>query len=258
LIACNHPNSFMEAIILACFMDRSTHFIVRGDVFKNSWIAYLLRQTHQIPIYRFRDGFSNLKKNESTLEHCYQKLAEGEMIIIFSEGLCIQEKRLRPIQKGTARMAFGSMEEKGVRDLVILPVGVNYLEGTLARTKVMCAYGEPLYLEDYWEAYALNPNKAVKDLTQAIESEMKGHVVHIDAEEEIVDVLLEIQANEYKESSLPVLDGARERLDRELALTRPLEWFDSLAANTMERENSGLLLRLAELGDTRRNGRGQP
>jgi 1-acyl-sn-glycerol-3-phosphate acyltransferase len=212
----------MEAIIAACFMQRSTHFIVRGDVFKNPWVAFLLKQTHQIPIYRFRDGYSNLKKNESTLEYCYRKLEEGEMIIIFSEGLCIQEKRLRPIQKGTARMAFGAFEEKGVSNLVILPTGVNYVQGTKARTTFMGAYGNPIYLEDYLEEYRLNPNKAVKHLTQSIEQEMKRHVVHIEAdgEEEVVDQLLEIQSNEFVEVALPILSFDRARLDREIELTQ--------------------------------------
>lgn len=220
LVAVNHPNSFMEAIIAACYMSRTAHFIVRGDVFRNPVIAFFLKQTNQIPIFRFKDGFSNLKKNESTMEYCFRKLKRNQLIIIFSEGLCIQEKRLRPIQKGTARMAFGAYEEKGVENLTIVPFGVNYFEGTKARTTVMCSYGEPLLLRDYLGYYHQNPNLAIKKLTEDIETALRDLVVHIDNPEydDVVDYLLKMQENDYPEKKLAVVEFNDNRLQRELKL----------------------------------------
>ena len=36
---CNHPNSFMEACLLATFQNRPLHFLVRGDMFEKKWLA---------------------------------------------------------------------------------------------------------------------------------------------------------------------------------------------------------------------------
>lgn len=222
LIAANHPNSFMEAVIAACHMKRTAHFIVRGDIFRNSVIAFLLRQTNQIPIFRFKDGFANLKKNESTMEYCFRKLQLNELIIIFSEGLCVQEKRLRPIQKGTARMAFGAYEEKGVDDLTIVPMGANYFQGTKIRTTVMCSYGEPIFLKDYLVYYHQNPNFAIKKLTEDIENALKKLVIHIDNPEhdDEVDFLLMMQENDYPERVLSIVEFNADRLHRELSLVK--------------------------------------
>lgn len=229
LIASNHPNSFMEAIIASCNMRRVSHFIVRGDVFKNPVAAFVLRSTNQIPIFRFKDGFSNLKKNESTMEYCYRKLKENQLIIIFSEGLCIQEKRLRPIQKGTARMAFGAYDEKGVDDLTIVPLGVNYVDGTEARTTVMCSYGEPLLLKDYLQLYKDNPNAAIRQLTGDIEIALSKLVIHIDHPEydDTVDFLLNMKANNHPDRPMPIVELNEKRLQRELNLVRKFNSFEA-------------------------------
>ena len=47
-----------------------------------------------------------------------------ELYSIFSEGKCINEWHLRPLKKGTARLAISSWEEN--IPLEVLPVGINY------------------------------------------------------------------------------------------------------------------------------------
>jgi len=45
LIASNHPNGFLEPIIMACLFPRDLHFMVRGDGFrKNGSILFSLIQ----------------------------------------------------------------------------------------------------------------------------------------------------------------------------------------------------------------------
>jgi hypothetical protein len=46
------------------------------------------------------------------------------IVLIFSEGLCINEWKLRPLKKGTARLAIDCWA-KGI-DLKVLPTGINY------------------------------------------------------------------------------------------------------------------------------------
>ena len=53
------------------------------------------------------------------------------MVTIYVEGEHHLEKRVRPIQKGIVRIAFGACEKLGddLKDLQIIPVGVNYVAG---------------------------------------------------------------------------------------------------------------------------------
>lgn len=217
LIASNHPNSFMDAFLMGVFMNRTANFLVRGDVFKYPVVRFILEQTNQIPIYRKRDGYTNVKQNDRTFEICYDKFEKNELITIYSEGLCITEKRLRTIQKGTSRMAFGLYDERGLDNLVIVPHGINYFEGTKSGTTVMTSFGQPIYVKDYLELYKEEPAKAIKKLTEDIEAQLKKLVIHIEDPQydETVDRLLMVLENTYPDPVWPV-EFNNNRLQREL------------------------------------------
>ena len=46
LLASNHPNSFLDAIILCTLFDKPVYSLARGDVFKNSFIAKILMSAY--------------------------------------------------------------------------------------------------------------------------------------------------------------------------------------------------------------------
>ncbi len=199
MIACNHNNAFSDALFVGTYLSRlEMNFITRGDVF-NPKMMWFFNLTNQIPIFRFRDGYENLKKNNNSLEFCYKALGKNQRIIIFSEGDCITEKRLRPLQKGTARMAFGAYDMNGQDNLVIYPVGINYIEPHNFRSSVLLSQGEPLYLKDYIPTYNENPNRAIKMFTDDLEAQLRKHVLHIDSKEheDLAQIALEIMDNEY-------------------------------------------------------------
>lgn len=143
IVASNHPSAFLEASIMGTVLGRPLHYLVRGDMFhpKFSW---LFDWTNQIPIYRKKDGISNLRKNASSFELTYRKLAGGDAVLIFPEAKTTLEKRMRPIQRGTAHLAFGTLPflKPGV-PLPILPVGVNFTEPRLPGTDVVIRFGPP-------------------------------------------------------------------------------------------------------------------
>src|SRR5688500_15556540 len=95
ILASNHPSAFMEASVLATVMKRAIHFLVRGDMF-NPRFSWIFEWTKQIPIYRQKDGISNLRKNASSFDLTYRKLGEGEAVLIFPEAKTILEKKMRP------------------------------------------------------------------------------------------------------------------------------------------------------------------
>lgn len=125
IIASNHPNSFFDAIIIAVHYPKPIYFLARGDAFKKPLIAKFLTALHLIPIYRLSEGKSNLSKNEATFKKCVELLHQNQTILIFSEGLCVNEWKLRSIKKGTARLALMALNE-GISNLKIQPTNLNY------------------------------------------------------------------------------------------------------------------------------------
>ena len=124
LIACNHPNSFLDAIILTTLFDKPIVSLARGDAFKNKFIFKLLRSLNILPVYRLSEGVENLNTNYRTFEQCREIFKKNGIVLIFSEGLCVNEWKLRPLKKGTARLAISCWAE-GI-DVKVLPTGINY------------------------------------------------------------------------------------------------------------------------------------
>lgn len=125
IIASNHPNSFFDAIVIAVKYPKPIHFLARGDAFNKPLVANFLNALQLIPIYRLSEGKSNLIKNEDTFKRCISLFKENKTILIFSEGLCINEWKLRSLKKGTARLALLALNE-GVDNLQIQPTNLNY------------------------------------------------------------------------------------------------------------------------------------
>ena len=175
IIASNHPTAFMEPLIYCSLLRQPLHSITRGDVFTHPFFGKILKSLYMVPIFRFKDGFGNLKLNNASFEHCYQTLADNKAILIFSEGRTKLEKRLRPIQKGTARMAFGTWESLGNTDLdiQIVPVGLNYVSGNCFRDEVMIRFDAPISLRDYEKMYHENPIRSVTKLTEELKNRLE-------------------------------------------------------------------------------------
>lgn len=222
ILAANHPTAFMEPCILACFMDRPLHFLVRGDFFKKNVFATLLRALNMLPVYRLRDGgYQGLKNNFSTFEECYRALAEGKTLMILAEGTTKHEKRLRPLRKGAARIALGALEQTPDLDIAIVPVGANFTYADRFRSDVMIDFGTPIPAKEFFAEYQKNPNKAIGTLTEVLAKELKKSVIIIEeeADEELCEDLFVLNRSERLMPHWPVIirDGTALEEEKKLA-----------------------------------------
>lgn len=140
LIASNHPNSFLDAIIYDILFDIPITSLARGDAFKWKRIFYLLRALKMLPVYRIREGAENLNTNYETFDTCSKIFKKEEAILIFSEGLCINEWHLRPLKKGTARLSLKAWNEE--IPLQVLPAGINYSSFRRYGKKIHIHFGD--------------------------------------------------------------------------------------------------------------------
>lgn len=172
---CNHPNSFMEACLLATFQNRPLHFLVRGDMFEKKWLAPILRETNQIPIYRFKDGFEKLRNNKSSFSASFDILAENKCILLFPEGSTEFVPWLRPFQKGAARLATGTIEEKGIDDVFVLPCAVHYFDALETRSTVAIQFGNAISTKEFFQNK--NSTDILSDYTNHLYQKMDELVI---------------------------------------------------------------------------------
>lgn len=125
MLAVNHPNSFLDAIILGAYMKHPVHFITRGDVFKKNGIRNLLHMLNMIPIYRIRDGKHMLSLNEQTFLKSVEVLRNNGILLIFVEGFCENQTTLQlPLKKGAPRILQACWQQ-GI-PAKVLPVWLQY------------------------------------------------------------------------------------------------------------------------------------
>ncbi|HAA12029.1 MAG TPA: hypothetical protein DCE41_10145 [Cytophagales bacterium] len=185
MVASNHPNSFLDPVIYADSVVPVMHFLARGDVFKKGFVEWLfVRQFNMIPIYRKEETKNSGQKNKSIFRWVYRLLGEKANIVIYTEGHSVPEKRLRPLKKGTAWMAFGAMDEYGPElDVNIVPMVLNYQHSHKRNQTVMMNHGEPIRAIDYWDLYQTDQTKAVDDLTAELDKRMRPLMVTLDTPE---------------------------------------------------------------------------
>ncbi len=124
IFCANHPSSFLDPILVATVVPFQLGFLARGDAFTPIFNRFLRSQFRMMPVWRDREGFGNVRKNYGTFELCLERWKSDDSIIIFSEGLCVQEWKLRPLSKGSARLVLQAVQA-GI-PLEIVPVGINY------------------------------------------------------------------------------------------------------------------------------------
>ena len=146
LLACNHPNSFLDAVILDILFEQPVWSLARGDAFSNKTITKILTAVKILPVYRTSEGVENLSENYKTFDACLDIFRNTGVVQIFSEGKCINEWHLRPLKKGTARLAFSCYENN--IPLKVLPVAINYNSFKKFGKNVFISFGKIITKED--------------------------------------------------------------------------------------------------------------
>jgi 1-acyl-sn-glycerol-3-phosphate acyltransferase len=140
LLASNHPNSFLDSVILDILFEQPIWSLARGDTFLNKTVSRIFHSLKMMPIYRTSEGVGNLNENYKTFDACIEVFKKDGVVQIFSEGKCINEWHLRPLKKGTARLALSTWEKN--IPLRVLPVAINYSSFHLFGKNIFFHFGK--------------------------------------------------------------------------------------------------------------------
>ena len=129
LIIANHPNSFLDALIIGSYYKRRVYFLARGDAFKKPIHRFLLESLNMIPVYRLREGKEFLHLNDYAFSRSIQLLSNGNAVLIFIEGICVNSNELQPFKKGTARILEGIQKQNINPAIHIAGIAFNQFRG---------------------------------------------------------------------------------------------------------------------------------
>ena len=148
LFSPNHQGAFLDPLLIGSMTPKKITSLTRSDVFggPHQWFLDALQM---LPVYRIRNGYGNLRKNDAIFEKCFDLLGSGKFILMFSEGGHHHEYFLKNLSKGSSRLAFQAQKKYPKKKIYILPVGINYGHHTQPRSTLHLVFGKPLLISQY-------------------------------------------------------------------------------------------------------------
>lgn len=195
----NHQNALMDSLVFQFSTKSRLVFMARSDIFKNPFLAAVFYFFRMLPIFRIKDGYSALKKNDEIFQKTIDVIKNKIGLVIMAEGNHGAERRLRPLKKGFARIAFQTEKANDFKlNMQVIPVGIDYSDYANYRTELLINFGKPILVSDYYEAYKEAPAIAINQIKDKLAESMKPLMVHIKSEKhyELYNELREIYKQE--------------------------------------------------------------
>lgn len=193
ILACNHPNSIVDPLLLGTLTERPIAYCARDGLFKIPIFGTVLRSVGAIPIRRRSDHGGATADNAAAFAACREVLARGGVMAIFPEGKTHGHLRIEPLKTGTARIALEAElagKEGAGLGVKIIPVGITYLVRHAFRSDIHVAFGPPI---DVAAAIADAPKnadgardegEAVRALTARLGEALRDLAVHVEKTED--------------------------------------------------------------------------
>lgn len=178
LFLSNHQNALIDALLIATTSGRFSYFLTRASVFKKSIVSKLLHSVNMLPVYRVRDGWSTISKNNFIFKTCTEKLKNNHAVALFPEGNHNLNRTVRPLSKGFTRIIFETLSTYPDLDLQMVPIGLNYKHGTNFGDSVALYYGNAISAKSMVAKFS---NEEIIALRQTVQKEIMGLTTHIDA-----------------------------------------------------------------------------
>ena len=150
IIAPCHQNALMEPLaILYMMRTRPVVYLARADIFQNPVARFFLTFLKIMPVYRIRDGKSNLSKNNEIFDRCRDVLLSGTPLCLMAEGRHNDRHQLLPLVKGMFRIATEAQRAMGDKPLYIVPTGVDFDEYERPYANLVVNIGTPIPVQQF-------------------------------------------------------------------------------------------------------------
>ncbi|MBI4911331.1 MAG: 1-acyl-sn-glycerol-3-phosphate acyltransferase [Acidobacteria bacterium] len=249
LVAANHHNSLVDAMLLLAAFRRPLRVLAKDQLFGHPLIGPFLRGLGALPVRRRQEHGDDPGKNARLFQATTAALRAGEAILIFPEGRTQPEPVLLELRTGAARMLLEAEGEGMEPPVTLLPVGLVFENpGIFREGRALVQIGRPVPTGDLLQAARMDSEGAARELTARLAAALKSLIVEAPDLETLR--LLRLLASLGTPSSgrarlaqgLPWLQGASEGHRRLLAAdpVRVDSFIERLRAFDRELEDLGL------------------
>lgn len=155
LLASNHPNALVDALVIGCTLRRPVTLTAKATLLNQPITRVLLRAVGVVPLQRASDapradGRAGLDptRNADAFAAVLDQLEEGGVVLVFPEGKSHSDPALAPLKTGLARIAMMARNERGLRCVPIVPIGLTFERKWEPRSRVLMHLGAPVLLAD--------------------------------------------------------------------------------------------------------------
>ncbi len=154
IIAPNHCNTLMDALVILQAFKNETVFGARADIFNNPFVAKIMYFLRILPQIRQRDGLRNVLKNNDTQEIIVETLENKVRFCIFPEGKHRPKHSLQPLGKGVFRAALAANARFGDKfPIYIVPTGIEYGDYFRYYSTALVSFGKAVNVTEFVQSH---------------------------------------------------------------------------------------------------------
>lgn len=188
VVAANHHNSVVDAMLLIARMPRRVHTLANAPLFGHPLIGPFLRMAGALPVHRRQEAGTDPARNADLFAATTATLCGGGAIAIFPEGRTQPEPVLLDLRTGAARMVLAAeltAETASVPPSVtLLPVGLVFTApGTFREGQALVLIGPPVSTVEAVTLARSEPERAARALTNDLAAALRGLIVEADDRE---------------------------------------------------------------------------
>lgn len=189
IIAPNHCNTLMDALVILRAFDDPTVFGARADIFNNPTIGKIMTFIRILPMVRQRDGLRNVLKNNETQEIIVETLENRVRFCMFPEGRHRPAHSLQSLGKGTFRAALAANAKFGDRfPVYIVPTGLEYGDYFRYRSTSLVTFGKPINVTGFVKGQDVdNEVKLIEPLRKELAARMSELFTYLKDDEQLND-----------------------------------------------------------------------
>ncbi|MBR5198958.1 MAG: 1-acyl-sn-glycerol-3-phosphate acyltransferase [Bacteroidales bacterium] len=177
LIAPNHCNTLLDALVVLRAYKEPTVFGARADIFKKPLIAKFMYFARILPMVRQRDGLRNVLKNKDTQEIIVEILENDVRFCMFPEGTHRPKHSLQTLGKGVFRAALAANEKFGAeKPVYIVPAGLEYGDYFRYRSTSLVNIGKPINVTEFVKDLDLDNEAQIMD---ALRKELSSRMAEL-------------------------------------------------------------------------------
>ncbi len=189
IIAPCHQQALMEPLAVLNFAPKPPVFLARADIFAKPVIRAILTFLKILPVYRIRDGQSNLGKNNEIFDRSRDVLLDGFPLCLMAEGRHNDRHHLLPMGKGMFRIAGETQLKLGDHPLYIVPTGIDFDEYERPYANLVVNIGKPIPVQPFMKDFVENEPVALNEMRHALSTALSPLMHDIRHEEHYDEIL---------------------------------------------------------------------